>query len=270
MAKPRTPIPKEIAAEVLVAAERRCCICKHPSAQIHHIDKDPTNHSVDNLAVLCPTCHDEAHASGPFTRDLDPAQVRLFRDNWNEAVAGRTPNPHVSRIPETEKGKGNARYRSRPIALLACAILGLLAGGVISLTLDDAEQGSPGYAKKLNSLLRDLNGKRATAYRQLEAPGGRRAKADIAADLGGAFDQAARTVRRIRPEPADRKANRRIARRLETAGRAYKQLGNAVTDPAGGQEALDHARRHVESATRQLWTAQKALTADRYRIERLV
>jgi hypothetical protein len=91
MAKPRTPIPTSTAAAVLFAADRTCCVCREPAKpiQIHHIDDDPTNHDLSNLAVLCLECHEATQIKGGFSRRLDADQIRLYRDNWVETVAAR-------------------------------------------------------------------------------------------------------------------------------------------------------------------------------------
>src|SRR5215471_1157726 len=49
----RTPIPEDIAAEVLFRHNRTCCVCNEPgkAIQIHHIDGNPSSHSASNLAV---------------------------------------------------------------------------------------------------------------------------------------------------------------------------------------------------------------------------
>ena len=58
MGKQRVSIPNDLAAEVMFASDRTCCVCrleKH-KVQIHHIDENPTNNNYDNLAVICLHC----------------------------------------------------------------------------------------------------------------------------------------------------------------------------------------------------------------------
>jgi hypothetical protein len=57
--------------------------------QLHHIDEDRSNADPDNFAVLCVDCHDETHRRGGFGRQLNAAQVRRYRDEWNVAIAER-------------------------------------------------------------------------------------------------------------------------------------------------------------------------------------
>ena len=66
MAKHRTQIPDGLAAEVLFAADHICCVCRErgKETQIHHIDENPSNNTFENLAVLCPQCHNDTQLVG--------------------------------------------------------------------------------------------------------------------------------------------------------------------------------------------------------------
>ena len=65
-------------------SNRTCCVCTEPGkpTQIHHIDENPSNNSIENLAVLCLHCHECTQISGGFGRKLDAAQVSKFREQW--------------------------------------------------------------------------------------------------------------------------------------------------------------------------------------------
>src|SRR4051812_29119364 len=80
----RVPIPPALAAEVLFVSQRTCCVCREPGkpVQIHHIDEDHASNRLENLAVLCLSCHHETQTTGGFARHLDAAQVSQFRDDW--------------------------------------------------------------------------------------------------------------------------------------------------------------------------------------------
>ena len=82
--KIRKGVPAPLAAEILYASNRTCCICTEPGKpiQIHHIDEDPSNNTPDNLAVVCLHCHEHTQISGGFGRKLDAAQVAKFREQW--------------------------------------------------------------------------------------------------------------------------------------------------------------------------------------------
>ncbi len=89
--KNRVVITKEFAAEVLYLNDRTCCVCNErgKSIQIHHIDKDPSNNSLDNLSVLCLECHNDTQAKGGFGRRLDAEQVLVYKKGWELRVQER-------------------------------------------------------------------------------------------------------------------------------------------------------------------------------------
>jgi hypothetical protein len=91
MPKVRTPIPQDIAAEVLFRSDRTCCVCqtRGKRVQIHHLDDDPSNHAESNLAVLCLECHDETQIRGGFGRTLLAPQVARYKQDWEIRVAER-------------------------------------------------------------------------------------------------------------------------------------------------------------------------------------
>lgn len=91
MAKHRTSIPGDLATEVQFASHRTCCVCRErgKETQIHHIDRDPSNNTFENLAVLCLQCHSEAHIEGGFGRKLTASLVTKYRDEWLKDVTLR-------------------------------------------------------------------------------------------------------------------------------------------------------------------------------------
>ena len=87
--KSRATIPAEIAARILFLSDRTCCVCRvrGKPVQIHHVNEDPSNNELRNLAVLCLECHRETQLHGGFDRKLDADQVILYRDDWQRIVA---------------------------------------------------------------------------------------------------------------------------------------------------------------------------------------
>jgi hypothetical protein len=85
----RKPIPDNIAASVLVAHDRTCCVCQQRGkrVQVHHIDENPSNNDPKNLAALCFDCHDQTQIKGGFARSLTAEQVINYRDEWIGRVA---------------------------------------------------------------------------------------------------------------------------------------------------------------------------------------
>jgi len=84
-------IPPDVAAKIQFLSNRTCCVCRREGkpVQIHHIDSNPSNNNIENLAVLCLECHMQTQISGGFYRKLDANQVKLYRDDWLNIVASR-------------------------------------------------------------------------------------------------------------------------------------------------------------------------------------
>ena len=91
MTKPRTNVPASIAAAVLFACDRTCCVCgeRGKAIQIHHLDEDPSNHAFENLTVLCLECHNQTQMRGGFGRGLTVGVVSKFHDEWLSRVQER-------------------------------------------------------------------------------------------------------------------------------------------------------------------------------------
>jgi tetratricopeptide (TPR) repeat protein len=116
MAKKREEIPSPIAAQVQFDSDRKCCVCRLEGKpiQIHHIDEDPKNNSIQNLAVLCFDCHRETQLTGGFDRKLDSDQIILYRDNWCAIVReGR----NAERPMQAESSKKNKERIGRELAI---------------------------------------------------------------------------------------------------------------------------------------------------------
>lgn len=89
--KIRVPIPADDAARVLFESDRTCCVCHVGSkqVQIHHINDNPSDNRIENLAVLCLECHGQTQLSGGFGRRLNSNLVTLYRNHWVNLVSMR-------------------------------------------------------------------------------------------------------------------------------------------------------------------------------------
>jgi len=105
-------IPPDVAASVQFLSDRTCCVCRRVGkpVQIHHIDADPTNNDISNLAVLCLDCHMQTLVSGGFYRKLDANQVRLYRDDWLNIVTSRRNRKRSTRLALVEPLKPAQLY----------------------------------------------------------------------------------------------------------------------------------------------------------------
>lgn len=99
MAK-RIPIPEDISTELLYISDKTCCKCHRPNipVQIHHIDENPSNNNIENLAVLCLDCHDETQIKGGFGRGLSKKLVKKYRDEWHKEVSLLRQKAHENRL----------------------------------------------------------------------------------------------------------------------------------------------------------------------------
>jgi hypothetical protein len=89
--KLRTQVPADISAEMLFISDNTCCVCEErgKAVQIHHLDENPDNHEVANLAVLCLECHNQTQVRGGFGRKLSQEVVARYRREWIARVADR-------------------------------------------------------------------------------------------------------------------------------------------------------------------------------------
>lgn len=66
-----------------------CVICAQKGDHIHHIDKNNSNNSYDNLVLLCQEHHDEAHTIRELSLTLTPERLRSFKAEWCKLVIER-------------------------------------------------------------------------------------------------------------------------------------------------------------------------------------
>jgi hypothetical protein len=85
----RRKIPSKIAAEIEFLSNRTCCVCreKNKPYHIHHIDNNPRNNKLENLAILCiDPCHNQASLKGGLGRKLSSEAIRTYRKDWLEII----------------------------------------------------------------------------------------------------------------------------------------------------------------------------------------
>lgn len=103
----RPPIPTKTLSEVLKINNWRCCVCKEVENGIvvHHIEEwhVSKDHSIKNLAVVCPNHHDKSHSIGTLSRNLTSERLRSCKLEWENEVKeanqlAAIPQPLVDRI----------------------------------------------------------------------------------------------------------------------------------------------------------------------------
>ncbi|WP_375310954.1 HNH endonuclease signature motif containing protein [Bradyrhizobium sp. A5] len=83
----RPPIPAAIQSKLLIENRHACCVCQKVRVQIHHIDGDPKNNELANLAALCVDHHDMASMQLGLTKKLKPNEVRTYKKEWEARCA---------------------------------------------------------------------------------------------------------------------------------------------------------------------------------------
>ncbi len=88
----KTPNANEI--EVLAKSGRRCCICFYVNGDTHvkkgqiaHLDHNPANFKLENLAWLCLKHHDEYDTKPSQSKGWKIGEVQKYRDQLHKTVA---------------------------------------------------------------------------------------------------------------------------------------------------------------------------------------
>lgn len=86
MAAQRPAIPITIQVKLLTQSRRRCCLCfglesdtEEKEGQIAHLDHNPTNNSLENLAWLCLFHHDQYDCIHRQAKGITINEVKEFR-----------------------------------------------------------------------------------------------------------------------------------------------------------------------------------------------
>jgi hypothetical protein len=93
MAKTREPIPKNLRIGILTRNKHRCCICCQEQVVLHHIDKNPDNNAIENLAVLCLHHHGLAHAHFDLAQNYTEEIIRAHKKDWEDRIERGAPLP---------------------------------------------------------------------------------------------------------------------------------------------------------------------------------
>lgn len=80
----RLKIPKAVEHEVLFRSAHTCCIChdRNKDVQIHHVDGNPNNNRIENLAVLCLDCHSRVSGPRGLGKAYSPEEARKYKSSW--------------------------------------------------------------------------------------------------------------------------------------------------------------------------------------------
>jgi hypothetical protein len=105
--KKRENIPGHFEAEVIYSSDFTCCVCqiKGKHTQIHHIDGEPSNNDLENLALLCLECHNDTQIKGGFGRKLTSNIVITYRHAWYKIVEDIRRQVKENKIKQLSEGK---------------------------------------------------------------------------------------------------------------------------------------------------------------------
>ena len=102
MARPRIPIVVE--TKVLLTSRRRCCICfglnrdnRIKQGQLAHLDHEPTNNDIENLAFLCFDHHDQYDSRTSQSKKITIEEVKAYKKELeSHVIAAEKANPHLN------------------------------------------------------------------------------------------------------------------------------------------------------------------------------
>lgn len=96
----RTKTPANVESTLLLRCRRRCAICygidrdsTTKRGQIAHLDRNPSNNALDNLAFLCLVHHDEYDSKPSQSKRLTITEVKVYRAELEEALAASLAAP---------------------------------------------------------------------------------------------------------------------------------------------------------------------------------
>lgn len=103
----RKKVPEQIQTEVITNCRRRCCICfgldrdlDVKPGQVAHLDRNSNNNTIDNLAFLCLSHHDQYDSVTSQSKSFRPAEVKAYRDELCTFLA--TTNAQYCETKSTE------------------------------------------------------------------------------------------------------------------------------------------------------------------------
>jgi hypothetical protein len=91
--KKRPQIPSAKRKSILARNASMCCVChaRDIGVEIHHLDKNPANNKLSNLAVLCTADHDAHHRPLAYPRlnhlRMSKDSIRKAKRKWEWFVA---------------------------------------------------------------------------------------------------------------------------------------------------------------------------------------
>ena len=103
----RKKIPPQIKETLLNLNAGVCCVCRSRGLGVnfHHIDENPSNNALDNIAVLCVKDHDAHHRPEAYSvnhRELGAEKIKAYKVEWEAFILEtQKENPRVLAVVNT-------------------------------------------------------------------------------------------------------------------------------------------------------------------------
>jgi hypothetical protein len=83
----RKRIPNKTEGELIFKSDFKCCVCNKKGDHIHHIDSNPNNNDIDNLALLCFEHHDLATIKNSLSKKLSKDAIIEYRQHHYQVIS---------------------------------------------------------------------------------------------------------------------------------------------------------------------------------------
>lgn len=118
----RKSIPKRTETRVLKSSARRCALCfgltgdlDEKKGQIAHLDHDPSNPALDNLAWLCFDHHDAYDGKTRQSKNYTLEEVKAYRDELYEEIASKKIRLSSNRVHREKEKYFDAGVRIKAV-----------------------------------------------------------------------------------------------------------------------------------------------------------
>lgn len=122
----RKQIPQKTQDEIITQSGRKCCLCfgidsdySEKKGQIAHLDQNPENDDIDNLAWLCLDHHDEYDSITSQSKGLTTGEAKRYRAKLYEVVEKDRENG----LSTTKSPSQRGRYALAGGGLILVAVL---------------------------------------------------------------------------------------------------------------------------------------------------
>lgn len=87
--KKRVKISDQTVGQLLFKTDNKCCVCSERGDHIHHLDGNPSNNILDNLAFLCFNDHDSASLKGTLRKKLTKEAIVNYRRHHYQVIENK-------------------------------------------------------------------------------------------------------------------------------------------------------------------------------------